>query len=620
MLGPMTGVEAAINRLPTDYVPPLPAGDTVTIGANLLVADTRIGWTSVHSQNRSATTKAIIGAASTIQNQHLMGFGANTDVEVRVLTCARSGSTVTLGITPGFGWKAGDPIDVVGVGAPFDGSFTVVSVNAATTSITYTTVSSGTVASAAAPAGAVARNWDFMDSTFGYPTAASGYFSSAVERCVTFCGCPAYMRSPKPGATWDPQGVRSGTQLTSMSDYTPPNSSYVPEYAATCAAFMVRYPHVKYWQFWNELKGYYYASQYPGSNVVPVGSGLPVDTSASSNRWWSEGYTYAFNEAWVAIKAVRPDSFGVGPYPVLNSLSWDQASDWADDAFPDLYMGPWGYGDKKNLRLLRYFIRYCTGVDALAVDIRNLPKDSSSLVYYNPPSVPATPDPANKFLTNPEGGAFPRYWKEGQEDGAWNAGRKQVDFLLWLRALGASSTVYQRPVADARSLPIWYAEWYAYEDREQFKNPDPATGLYYPQATSSHAGEACATAWQWLDTMETLSYVAMMWKPEGSVQGNINDPGDSNPLALYYQLGSPLSLQKTELAPVVEGIVTHFPVGTQMKQVVTSSKYLRGCASASVLMICNRKPTPMSFSLVDPNSGTPIPVTLAGHEVRFITR
>lgn len=566
MPGPLSGVEAARASVPSTGggtpppPPPPPSGDLVTIGTVLALptptgkANTRTGITSVHSQSRTgadgAITKAIIGAASTIQNQHLIGFGSNVDPK---------------------------------------------------------------------PGASAAYNWSFMDATFGFPTKASGYFSTAQELCLTACGCPPHMRVPKTGKPVDPMGARSGTQLTSLSDYSPPHSSWMPEYAQLIADFMVRYPHVKYIHVWNELKGFYFSTQSSGSALVPVGSGL-VQDAGTSNRWWSEGYTYMFNLIWDAVKAVRPDAFIVGPYNVLNSFSWDQSSDWSNDAAPDDYFGPWGYGDKKVLKVHRYFLRYCHGADALAMDIRNLTKDSGVGGYYSIPSVPGAPDPASQWLSNPDGGNHVRFWKEGQEDGAWNNGQKLTDWVDWVRRLGASSTVYQRPVCDARKIPVWAGEWYAYGARPQFKAADPHTGNYYNEPTSSHAEEACAFAWQWLYALECGLYAAMFWKPEGNVQGNVNDPGDSNPLALYYEKGSPLSLQKTELAPVMEGIVAKFPVGTQMYEVSTTSKYLRGCASAAWLMVCNRKPTPMSFNVVDPDDAAPTLVTLAGYQVKFIDR
>lgn len=537
--------------------PPPPSTINVTIGTSDLVLgtsdgkmDTRIGWTSVHNQRRDATTKAMLGTASTIQNQHLIGFGSNTNPQP-------------------------------GAGAAYD--------------------------------------WSFMDSTYGYPTSATGYFSTAQERSIALTGCPPHMRVPKSGQTWDPQGVRSGASLTSLSDYSPPNHSWFQEFADLCAAFAARYPHVKYFLFWNELKNWYFTTQYSGSSLIPPGSGLPAGTG-SSNRYWYEGITALWNKIYVAIKAVRPDAILCGPYNSLNSFSWDNSGDWANDAFPDNYMGPWGYGDKKNLAVLRYFIANCTGVDILCTDFRNLTKDASD--YFNPPSVPAPPSTTTAWLTNPNGGTTPKFFLEGQKDGAWKNTQRLIDFNTWLKALGASNVIYQRPVADARTLRVCQAEWYAYPSTQEFKSVDPHTGNYYsPTTTSNHAEETAAAAWEWIYAVLSLQYFVFFWKPEGTNQGNVVDYAESNPLALWYQYGSAQSLQPTELKPLLDNLVTKFPPGTQLKQLTFNNlPYMWGVVSATDMMLVSRDDVTTNFQIVDPNLANPYAVTFAPYEYRFFTR
>lgn len=631
MLGVLTGVEAAKASVPGGAAPPPPPppGGTITVGtANIVLdtptglANTRLGMTSVHNQRRDATTKAYLASTSQIQNQHLLGFGAGIDPEVRITAASLAANVVTLTITVGTGWVAGQSIDVVGVGAPFDGTYTISTINAGKTSLTYAKTAANQTATISGY-GSVARNWTFLDQTFGYPTQASGYFATG-ETCLTACGCPIYMRSPQAGLPWDPMGVRSGTNLTSTSDYSPPHSSHMPAYADLIAAAVARYTWLTYVQVWNEGKSLYFVTQYSGSNLVPTGSGL-VANAGTSNRWWAEGYQYMYNLIWVRAKAVRSTIKIGGPYPVMNSFAWDNPSDQANDAFPDLLMGAWGFADKKVLSWLRYFIRYCTGCDFLLTDIRNPTKDATSGVYYAPASIPATPDPANKWLTNPEGGIHHSYWREGQVVGAWNAGQKQADFVKWVRDLGASSTVYQRPVCDARTIPCAWAEWYAYPQRSEFKAADPRTGNYWPSdPLSTPTDETAAFAWHYSYAVLCGSYYCMGWKPEGTVQGGENDPSDSNPLAIWTQYnvtaGGWTSLQTTPLKPLLENLIASFPPGTQLKTLTIGVPEVRGLASAAKLMLVSRSPSPVSLSLVDPNVGAPQAVTLAPYEVRFITR
>lgn len=556
---PSSGLEAIIQGYASDGglppPPPDPSAINVTIGTSTIKTTTnRLGWTSVHSQDRGGTTKAKLATAAYVQNQHLIGFGSNVDPQP-------------------------------GDGSPY--------------------------------------NWSFMDSTFGFPTSATGYFSVAQERCLTICGAPPHMRSPKVPGQWDPTGVRSGAQLTSLSEYIPPNSSWFQEYANLAAAFALRYPHVKYFQVWNEMKGFYIASPYGGASIVPAGSGLPQQSGGTSNRWWMEGYTAMYNKIYTAIKTVRPDAVIVGPYCVLNGFNWDQSSDWADDAFPYDYQGAWGYGDKKVLSLLEYFIRCCTGCDALCYDYRNQTKDSGSPVYYNPASVPASPAPSNIWITNPDHGNHARLWLMGQTYGAWDqAGQRLVDFQAWLRALGASGSQYQRSVCDARTIKHCIAEWYAYPNKYQFYAANPHTGLYYTEGPSTHAEECSVFAWQYIDCCLLDIEYSMCWKPQGTLQGNVVDYGDSNPLALWNQGGvGPSPLANTELKAVCDELVVRFPPNTALKALTFNSlANVWGMASGTNLVLVSRDSIVTNLQVVDPPFGKQYDISLAPYEVRFITR
>lgn len=455
--------------------PPPPPTDTVIVGADLMTAQTKLGMTSVHNQTRNATTAAILAKASALNNQHLEGFGSNTNVQP-------------------------------GAGAAYD--------------------------------------WMFHDSTFGV-TAGVGYFPGTTDMCITFCGCPPHMRVPKTGTTWDPMGVRTGTQLTSLSDYSPPHSSWMPEYAALCAAFAARYKHVKYFQFWNEFKSLYFVTQYPGSNIVPAGSGLPA--RPGDNRWWTEGYVHMYNLAWTAIKKVRPDAVIAGPYHVMVSLTVDNPNDWADDPFPMNLNGPWGFADKKVLSSVMYFIANCRGCDLLCMDVHNGAKDTG-----------VTP------MTQ------------------WFGGQKVLDFQAWVRKLGAYDPVYRRPECNALVIPFCWAEWYA------------ATAL----DNVSHQEEAATDAWQYINyaLLGGASYV-LGWKPEGDESGPDLDPANSNPLALWYNGGSAKSLQETELVAVRAGMIKNFPPGTPLKAVSVPDDRLCGVASPTVLCIVSRASTSIDVIL-----------------------
>ncbi|HEY5444072.1 MAG TPA: hypothetical protein VIJ87_06285 [Pyrinomonadaceae bacterium] len=604
---------------------PGPSGNLVTLGSATYIHNTLKGWTSVHQQQRDSVSKVAIGDTAEIQNQHLVGFGASVDVEVKILEKALTSNVVTLYTTDADGWSVGQKINVVGLGAPFDGTDLVitglVTPDALPAQISYAKTAAN-VARSAAASGAVARNFTFLDQTFGYPTKTTGYFSNSQYLCLTACGCPNYMKTPPSGSTPNPMGTPSAASQSDMTSYVPPHWSYFPAFGDTIAACVARYADLTHIQVWNENKGFYITTQSSTSSIVPAGSGLVADTTlgGNNNRWWTEGNTAMYNYIWDKCKAVRSSIFIVGPYCVYNSFAGlTNSTDWSNDAFPLNLQGPWGYSDKKVLAHLMYFIKYCHGTDAICVDYRNLQKDSSVANFYNPASVPATPDPTNAFLSNPDGGAHARYWKEGYNDGAWTNGQRLPDLVAWLRALGASSTAYQRSVCDARTVNVWYAEWYAYSNREQFKHANPATGQYYTHPTSTWADDTAAWAWGYVWTANSMSECAMGWKPEGTVQGNVVDPGDSNPLALYKD-NDPSTAGRTPLYTVGKALKDYFPKGTQMYAFTSNMPTVWGFASNTMIMLVNRDPNPITFTLVNPKNTTPPTITLSGYEVRFLAR
>jgi hypothetical protein len=568
---PTTGVEAAKNTVPHAQPdvpdpgdpgnPPPSSGTVLTVGNTLGLASSKLGWTPQHDTTRTATTAQYMADTAEIFNQHLIGFGSATNPQP-------------------------------GAGAAYD--------------------------------------WTFMDKTYGHPAKSNGYFAPAAEQCLTVCGCPPHMRSPKSGTTWDPMGPKTGTALTSLSEYTPCHSSWVPEFAQLIAAFAARYPWVKYFHIWNEMKGYFFGTQYTGSKLIPTGSNLPASGFPGSQRWWIEGYTYLFNAIWDAVKAVRPDAFIVGPYCVLNGFAWQESSQYANDAFPFDFDSPLYHTDKRSLQCVEYMLRAAHGMDAVCVDIRNLLHHDHVTEYYSSTTSPAppTPDPTNTWTTNPDGGHHQNFYPDpaGIEGAVWNLGQRQQDFTDWVRSLGnaSSTSAYRRPQADARVLPIWYAEWYAYGNRPWKVEADPHTGQPYTNTgtLNSHQEMASAFAWQYTWAMKAKTMAAMAWAPEGKVQSGHNDPAESNPLGLWYANSSATPLKLTELYPVMKSLKANFKAGVDtLFDVTTNNVKVWGLATAKKLMVVSRSKDPITLTLSDPgHSIHNTTITLTGFEVRFMDR
>lgn len=101
---------------------------------------------------------------------------------------------------------------------------------------------------------------------------------SGNEPVITLCCAPGWMKAS--GSTW--QDIAEA-----------PTAAHHQDYANLSAEVAKRYPDVKYFQVWNEMKGMW---------------------NDSLNRWDYEKYTDLYNKIWTSVKAVRPDAKLGGPY------------------------------------------------------------------------------------------------------------------------------------------------------------------------------------------------------------------------------------------------------------------------------------------------------------------
>src|SRR5439155_9682723 len=148
---------------------------------------------------------------------------------------------------------------------------------------------------------------------------------------ITLCCAPDWMKGGRPGETdW--------TKLELA-----PTPAHYSDFATLSAAVARRYPSVRHFQVWNELKGFW----------DPV-----------RQRWNYEGYTRLYNAVYAALKAVDPRLQVGGPYVVMQSFSSRAAA--GDDAAT--LSGRWGVMDQRALDVVRYWLSHKRGADFLVVD------------------------------------------------------------------------------------------------------------------------------------------------------------------------------------------------------------------------------------------------------------
>jgi hypothetical protein len=176
--------------------------------------------------------------------------------------------------------------------------------------------------------------------------------------------------------------------------------------------YMVAPYNVRYFQVWNELKGYYN----PITNAYDYTTS-PGDPSGPNA---THGYTYMYNQVYNRLMHVAT-SLGIptnsikvgGPYPVIDTWST------ANQSNPSNIIRNYGVYDQRPLDVVQYWLQHKAGAGFITLDGSNSNKD-------------------NVNITDP-----------------FTASEKFSDVTKWIRSL--DNTIFP----GATTLPIWWAEWYA---------------------------------------------------------------------------------------------------------------------------------------------------------------
>lgn len=119
---------------------------------------------------------------------------------------------------------------------------------------------------------------------------------SGGEPVITLCGAPDWMKGGETGQTdW--------SKLENA-----PLPAHYGDFANLAAQVARRYPDVRYFQVWNEMKGFW---------------------NPKINNWDYEGYTRLYNLVFDALKAVNPQIKVGGPYLVIEGTGSLKNDDWS---------------------------------------------------------------------------------------------------------------------------------------------------------------------------------------------------------------------------------------------------------------------------------------------------
>ncbi len=229
--------------------------------------------------------------------------------------------------------------------------------------------------------GSLDRRIDLIRQTGGVPV-------------ITLCCAPDWMKG-------GPAGSTDWSKLEAA-----PTTDHFADFAELSRQVALRYPDVKHFQVWNELKGFY---------------------NSSVNRWDYERYTTMYNMVYDAVKSVRPDAKLGGPYVVMDS--------WLNRSFmshPSSISGPYGTLDQRALDVITYWLANKRGAEFIAVDAWAGNKDTG-VVANDFASTQKFRDVANWIRQQPNGGAaLPIWWAEWYPTpwGATNYGHDHQNAVL----------------------------------------------------------------------------------------------------------------------------------------------------------------------------------------------
>lgn len=200
------------------------------------------------------------------------------------------------------------------------------------------------------------RDWSSLDDRLGWIEESGG------TPVITLCTAPGWMKPS--GDTWE------------MNEA--PEPQFYDEYAQLSAEVAEHFPDVKYFQVWNEFKGFW--------------NGSELDYT---------GYTDFYNQVYDAVKQVRPDAQIGGPYVSLRTAINGEAAE------PSELKGEWGEVDGRDLEAIQYWIDNNHGADFFTVDGWSIDEDGNAL---DPAGIKAMYTDITAWMVEKSG--LPVWWSE----------------------------------------------------------------------------------------------------------------------------------------------------------------------------------------------------------------
>uniref|UniRef100_A0AAU2VC95 Xylan 1,4-beta-xylosidase n=1 Tax=Streptomyces sp. NBC_00003 TaxID=2903608 RepID=A0AAU2VC95_9ACTN len=248
--------------------------------------------------------------------------------------------------------------------------------------------------------------------------------STGATPVITLCCAPDWMKGGRAGASrtdWSVKALESAPLPTHYKDF-----------AALAAKVAQRYPDVRHFIVWNELKGFY---------------------DDTAQRWNYEGYTQLYNQVYDALKKVDRNNLVGGPYLVMDSYGPQ------DQSYASALKGPWGSVDQRVLDAFTYWNKHKKGADFAVVDGAGFTRTNQLI----PDAFGAIDKLTAVSEWVREQSGLPVWWAEyyvEPEKSGWSEQRRVATQAVGLMALargGAATAFYWSPEEQSGPCPgcLW---------------------------------------------------------------------------------------------------------------------------------------------------------------------
>ena len=298
---------------------------------------------------------------------------------------------------------------------------------------------------------------------------------------------------------------------------------------AVAERYMAPPYNVRYFQVWNELKGYHnpLTNQWDYADEA----GDPSGPNAQ------HGYTYMYNQVYARLQQVAarlglpPGSLRIGgPYVTFRTWANPGAGGFPATE-PALQGRAYGTYDQRDADAIKYWLQHKVGAQFIVWDGGTKNREGANLV-----------DP-------------------------YAASERFADTVAWLR--GLDPALYP----GANTLPVAYAEWYA-----------------FPYDTTDPDQQAAVKAYAAMRFIQAGGWLTLLWGGEERAEPHLD-------ASLYTETNQSGGGRALPWAAAYRALQTHFGAGVMLAQTTQTSSDIGVLASPHTTLLVNKTGNALAVSV-----------------------